>query len=130
MRRLTRGRSLILVTLLLAGALTLAATASNTVPQTYATAHAQGIDIGGLAPVECGGLPLGSVIAGSGDLAGTAGSDLILGDSTDQWLFGDDGDDCLAGGAGTDLIEGGPGTDVCIGSAMAAFTDCESFFVY
>ena len=54
MRRLTRGRSLILVTLLLAGALTLAATASNTVPQTYAAAQAQGIDTGDLAPAEHG----------------------------------------------------------------------------
>jgi Ca2+-binding RTX toxin-like protein len=130
MRRLTRGRSLILVTLLLAGTLTLAATASNTVPQTYAAAQAQGIDTGDLAPAECGGLPLGSVVSGTGDLAGTGGNDLLLGDSSDQWLFGDDGDDCLAGGAGTDLIEGGPGTDVCIGSALAAFIDCESFFVY
>ena len=130
MTRFVRRRSLVLLGLLLAGALTLAVIASNTVPPTFAAAHAQGIDVNALAPSECGGLPLGSILGSNGDLAGTPGKDLLLGASTDQWLFGDDGDDCIAGGAGTDLIEGGPGTDVCIGSALAAFVDCESFFVY
>ncbi len=130
MTLLFRERALLLGAIVLAGALTLAATAANTVPSSYAAEDTAPISLNALAPTECGGITLDGIVAGGGDLNGTPGNDLVLGASSDQLLLGDDGDDCLVAGAGADTIEGGPGNDVCIGTALATFIDCESFFVW
>ena len=72
-----------------------------------------------LAPPECAGLPLSTVVTAEpgsdgARIRGTRGADLILGSPGDDVLDGHAGDDCLVGGPGADDLDGGPGHDTCL----------------
>ncbi|GIW15573.1 MAG: hypothetical protein KatS3mg063_1426 [Tepidiforma sp.] len=134
-----------------AGAVTLAAAftasaATNTVPPTNIGVTDVPLTIAQLAPPECAGLALTTVVYSG---TGGGGNDLVLGGgSTPSTLSGRGGDDCIVGGAnnatlrgqgGNDVLiggprpsvnlQGGPGNDTCYrGLATTAFpTGCETY---
>lgn len=109
--------------LLLAGGVTTAITAANTIPETGADVNDVGITANTLKPAACAGLTLSNLETGG---TGTAGNDLMLGTSGNDSIDGGDGDDCLVGGNGVDTLDGGNGTDVCIGTAASTFLNCET----
>lgn len=107
--------------------LALALTAANTVPASHAGQSAQSIGAQDLAPSQCAGMGLTTVVTNG---AGTAGNDLVLGTAVGETLNGNNGNDCLVGGGGDDTLRGGAGTDVCIGGGGAneRFNQCETTY--
>ena len=90
---------------------------SNTVPFTYLDDDTSPITADDLAPSECSGMNLTSVIVITGSGNGTNGNDLILGSTGNDSIRGRGGDDCIITGGGDDWIHGGNGSDVCNGGA-------------
>jgi Ca2+-binding RTX toxin-like protein len=107
--------------------LAFAFSASNTVPASHAGQSAQSIGAQDIAPPQCAGMGLTTVITNG---AGTAGNDLVLGTAVGETLNGNNGNDCLVGGGGDDTLRGGAGTDVCIGGGGAneKFNQCETTY--
>jgi Ca2+-binding RTX toxin-like protein len=107
--------------------LAFAFSASNTVPASYAGQSARSIGAQDLAPPQCAGMGLTTVVTNG---AGTAGNDLVLGTAVGETLNGNNGNDCLVGGGGDDFLKGGAGTDVCIGGGGATekFNQCETTY--
>ena len=109
-------------------------TATTTVPLSYAGTSTQPLAVGELAPVQCAGIALATLVplTAGNTATGTAASDLILGKSgTGTFnLSGAGGDDCIVGGGGagtTNKFDGGPGTNnICIGApgATNTFKNC------
>jgi Ca2+-binding RTX toxin-like protein len=107
-----------------AAVVALALTAANTVPSSNVGRSQQGITAQDLAPVQCAGMGLTTVVTNGN---GTAGNDLVLGTAAADTLNGNQGNDCLVGGDGIDNLRGGAGTDVCIGGAgVDLFNQCET----
>jgi Ca2+-binding RTX toxin-like protein len=102
----------------------LVAAATNTVPATRVGRTQQAIAVQDLAPPECAGMGLTTLVTNGN---GTNGNDLLLGDAAANTLSGSQGDDCLVGGAGIDTLRGQGGTDVCIGGAgVDVYQQCET----
>jgi Ca2+-binding RTX toxin-like protein len=101
--------------------------AANTVPASHAGQSALSIGAQDLAPPQCAGMGLTTVVTNG---AGTAGNDLVLGTAVGETLNGNNGNDCLVGGGGDDFLKGGAGTDVCIGGGGAneKFNQCETTY--
>jgi Ca2+-binding RTX toxin-like protein len=107
-----------------AAAVALALTAANTVPSSNVGRSQQAITAQSLAPAQCAGMGLTTVVT---DGNGTSGNDLVVGTAAPETLNGNQGDDCIVGGDGIDVLRGGPGTDVCIGGAgIDTFNQCET----
>jgi Ca2+-binding RTX toxin-like protein len=117
----------IAVGVVLVALLVFAFTASNTVPASHAGQSARSIGAQDLAPPQCAGMGLTTVVTNG---AGTAGNDLVLGSPVGETLNGNNGDDCLVGGGGDDFLKGGTGNDVCIGGGGAneKFNQCETTY--
>jgi Ca2+-binding RTX toxin-like protein len=99
-------------------------TAANVVPSTNVGRTQQGISAQNLAPPECAGMGLTTVVTNG---TGTNGNDLVLGDGAANTLSGGRGDDCLVGGAGNDTLRGQNDVDVCIGGAGTdTYQQCET----
>ena len=118
------------VALVAAGAVLLALlafafSASNTVPSSNAGQSARAIGAQDIAPSQCAGMGLTTVVTTA---AGGAGNDLVLGTGVGETLDGNGGNDCIVGGGGDDTLRGGAGTDVCIGGggAREKFNQCET----
>jgi Ca2+-binding RTX toxin-like protein len=108
----------------LVSALALVLTATNTVPTSNVGRSQQAIAAQDLAPPECAGMALTTVVTNGN---GTNGNDLLLGNAAVNTLSGSNGDDCLVGGAGNDTLRGQGGTDVCIGGAGTdTYQQCET----
>jgi Ca2+-binding RTX toxin-like protein len=90
-------------------------TAANAVPASKAADRRQNITTQALAPSQCGGLGLTTVVDGAGLFAGTNANELITGSAGGDIILGAGGNDCILGGGGDDAFIGGNGTDVCIG---------------
>jgi Ca2+-binding RTX toxin-like protein len=107
--------------------LVFAFSASNTVPVSHAGQSVRSIGAQDIAPPECAGMGLTTVITNG---AGSAGNDLVLGTAAGETLNGNNGNDCLVGGGGDDFLKGGSGTDVCIGGGGAneKFNQCETTY--
>lgn len=107
--------------------LVFAFTASNTVPASHAGQSVRSIGAQDIAPPECAGMGLTTVVTSG---AGGAGNDLVLGTAVGETLAGKGGNDCLVGGGGDDFLRGGAGTDVCIGGggAKEKFNQCETTY--
>ena len=87
--------------------------------------HAENIRVNDLAPYQCSGIYVSTLLTGSA-VTGSAANELILGTSGDDILTGGGGNDCIMGGGGNDTIDGGDGTDVCIGgTGDNIITNCE-----
>jgi Ca2+-binding RTX toxin-like protein len=101
--------------------------ASNTVPASHAGQSARPIGAQDIAPPQCAGMGLTTVVTNG---AGSAGNDLVLGTAASDTLNGNNGNDCLVGGGGDDFLKGGAGTDVCIGGGGAneKFNQCETTY--
>ena len=96
----------------LASMVVYASTASNSIPMTRADAMQQVSSPDLVAPSECSGVGVSTIVSGTN---GGNGSDLVLGTSAAEKMDGAKANDCVMGGAGDDDISGGAGTDVCIG---------------
>lgn len=104
-----------------------AVAATNTIPPTRLAAQVISFNINHLKPSVCSGIPVSTLITGTGIITGTAGNDLILGSYGEDVIDGLGGDDCILGGGGDDTIYGGDNNDVCVGGTGAdSFTDCET----
>lgn len=104
--------------------LALVLTAANTVPSTNVGRSQQAIGVQNLAPPECAGMGLTTLVTNGN---GSNGNDLLLGDAAANTLSGGNGNDCLVGGAGNDTLRGQGGTDVCIGGAGTdTYQQCET----
>jgi Ca2+-binding RTX toxin-like protein len=104
--------------------LVLSFTASNIVPASSVGQRQQAITAQDLAPSQCAGMGLTTVVT---NLSGTSGNDLVLGTASAETLNGNAGNDCLLGGGGNDTLRGGTGTDVCIGGpGTDSFNGCET----
>ncbi|MEP6811927.1 MAG: hypothetical protein ABI990_02940 [Actinomycetota bacterium] len=105
--------------------LALAFGATNTVPSSNVGRDQRAIGAQDIAPVQCAGMGLTTVITNGN---GSAGNDLVLGTTVGETLNGNNGNDCLVGGGGDDTLRGGLGTDVCIGGGGAneKFNQCET----
>lgn len=102
-------------------------TAANLVDAPAADETKVPVDVGGLAPDECGALTLTTKITGSVAIAGTVQNDLIIGSDQPDTIEALGGDDCIQANGGPDVIEGGPGTDVCLGgTGVDTFVGCET----
>jgi Ca2+-binding RTX toxin-like protein len=112
---------------LLLALLAFAFSASNAVPASHAGQSARPIGAQDIAPPQCAGMGLTTVVTNG---AGTAGNDLVLGTAVGETLNGNNGNDCLVGGGGDDFLKGGSGTDVCIGGGGAneKFNQCETTY--
>lgn len=101
---------------------------ANTVAQSRAGVVVQPITANDLKPIECAGLNLTTVIAGSGTINGGSQSALILGSAGADTINGKGGSDCMLGGGGNDSFNGGNGNqDVCIGGpGTDTFKNCET----
>jgi Ca2+-binding RTX toxin-like protein len=112
---------------LLVALLAFAFSASNTVPASHVGRSAQSIGAQDIAPPQCAGMGLTTVVTNG---AGTAGNDLVLGTAVGETLNGNNGNDCLVGGGGDDFLKAGAGTDVCIGGGGAneKFNQCETTY--
>ena len=105
-------------------ALALVLGATNTVPASNVGRSQQAIGVQDLAPPECAGMGLTTLVTNGN---GTNGNDLLLGDAAVNTLSGSNGNDCLVGGAGNDTLRGQGGTDVCIGGAGTdTYQQCET----
>jgi Ca2+-binding RTX toxin-like protein len=105
--------------------LALAFSAANTVPASHAGRSQGPIVAQDIAPAECAGMGLTTVVTNGN---GGNGNDLVLGTAAGETLNGNNGDDCLVGGGGNDFLKAGGGTDVCIGGGGAneKFNQCET----
>jgi Ca2+-binding RTX toxin-like protein len=112
---------------LLLALLAFAFSASNTVPASHAGQSARPIGAQDIAPPQCAGMGLTTVVTNG---AGSAGNDLVLGTAASDTLNGNNGNDCLVGGGGDDFLKAGAGTDVCIGGGGAneKFNQCETTY--
>ena len=112
---------------LLLALLAFAFSAANTVPASHAGQSARSIGAQDIAPPQCAGMGLTTVVTNG---AGTAGRDLVLGTAVGETLNGNNGNDCLVGGGGNDTLRGGAGTDVCIGGGGTneRFNSCETTY--
>lgn len=111
--------------LALVALLAFAFSAANTVPASHAGRDQRTIGAQDIAPPECAGMGLTTVIT---NLNGGGGNDLVLGTAAGETLNGGNGDDCLVGGGGDDFLKGGAGNDVCIGGggAKEKYNQCET----
>lgn len=102
-------------------------TASNVVPSSNVGRSQRTIGAQDLAPPQCAGMGLTTVVTNGN---GTAGNDLVLGTAVGETLDGNNGNDCIVGGGGDDTLRGGAGTDVCIGGggAKEKFVQCETTY--
>ncbi|HZR96997.1 MAG TPA: hypothetical protein VFA56_14975 [Gaiellaceae bacterium] len=99
-------------------------TATNTVPASRVGSSQQTIGAQDLAPAQCAGMGLTTVVTNGN---GTNGNDLVLGTAAADTLNGNRGNDCLVGGNGNDTLRGGQGIDVCIGGGgIDTFNQCET----
>jgi hypothetical protein len=112
-------------------------TAANTVPASNVGSSLQSKDISQLAPSQCAGMNLTSIVVVSGtSFAGTPANELILGRTYAGTLNvnGGGGNDCIVMGGDattTNAIDGGGGTDVCVGGPSAkknTFGHCETTY--
>jgi Ca2+-binding RTX toxin-like protein len=104
--------------------LALVLTAANIVPATHVGRSLQGISVQDLAPPECAGMGLTTLVTNSN---GTNGNDLVLGTAAVDTLSGGRGNDCLVGGAGNDTLRGQNDIDVCIGGpGTDTYQQCET----
>lgn len=112
---------------LLLALLAFAFSASNNVPVSHAGQSARSIGAQDIAPPQCAGMGLTTVVTNG---AGSAGNDLVLGTAVGETLNGNNGNDCLVGGGGDDFLKAGGGTDVCIGGggAKEKFNQCETTY--
>lgn len=101
------------------------ATAANSVPTSRLGLSSVARTIQQLAPPQCSGLTLTSLVIGSGTFSGTAGNDLILGSVGADLISGGGGDDCVMGGGGIDTLLGGLGTDICLATNPLTSFTCE-----
>ncbi len=92
--------------------LALVLAAANIVPSTHVGSSQRGVGVQDLAPPECVGMWLTTLVTNGN---GTNGNDLLLGRAAVDTLSGGRGDDCLVGGAGNDTLRGQTDHDVCIG---------------
>jgi Ca2+-binding RTX toxin-like protein len=101
--------------------------AANTVPTSHAGRSQQGIAVQDIAPPQCAGMALTTLVTNGN---GGTGNDLVLGTTAADTLSGNNGDDCVVGGGGDDFLKGGSGTDVCIGGGGAneKFNQCETTY--
>jgi Ca2+-binding RTX toxin-like protein len=90
-------------------------TASNSVPGSRADRAASSIGVNNLKPNACNALTLAGITTGSGTVNDGAGNNLVLGSAAVDTMRGNGGNDCLVGGASNDSLRGDAGTDVCIG---------------
>ena len=123
----------LLAALALAATLATSITASNTVPVSHVGKSTQILALSQLAPVQCAGMSLTSLVVmatGATSVTGTSGNDLILGRSRagNTTFSGGNGDDCIVGGGGTGTktLSGGNGSDICIGAtgSLNTFSSC------
>jgi|GEM_PF-4038516 len=113
-----------LTAFVMAQALT-AYTASATVSATQLGRTGTAVTADELKPSECT-MTVTSVVAGSGNVSASAGSQLVLGSSGNDTITGNiAGADCIVGGAGTDTITGlGSGNQCIVSSSTTVVTDC------
>ena len=95
--------------------LSVAFTASTTVPSSRAGRAASSITVNALKPAACSAPILGAITTGSGAINDGGGSNLVLGSAIADTMRGNGGNDCLVGGGAADSLRGDGGTDVCIG---------------
>lgn len=100
-------------------------TAANSVPTSRLGISSVTRTIQQLAPPQCSGITLTSLVIGSGTFAGTTDSDLILGSVGVDLINGGGGDDCIIGGGGIDALTGGLGTDICLATNPLTSLTCE-----
>lgn len=93
-------------------AVSYALTAGNTIQTSAQGELDEPVDANQLAPPECAGLNLTTIIVGTN---GTNANDLILGSAGDDNLGGRRGTDCIVGGDGDDTLRGLRGGDVLVG---------------
>jgi Ca2+-binding RTX toxin-like protein len=116
--------ALIAAVIAIVSALALVLAAANTVPSTNVGTSQRGISVQDLAPPECAGMGLTTLVTNGN---GTNGNDLMLGDATANTQSGGKGDDCLVGGAGNDSLRGQQDNDVCIGGpGTDSYLQCET----
>src|SRR4030095_16135794 len=98
---------------------------TNTIPSTRLGDDTIPINLNGLKPSACAGIPVTNLITGAGTITGTSGNDLILASPSIDIIDGLDGNDCILGGGGADLITGNIGNDICMGGPETdVFTTC------
>jgi Ca2+-binding RTX toxin-like protein len=117
----------IVAAIALVALIALAFSATNTVPASHAGRDQRTIGAQDIAPPECAGMGLTTVVTNGN---GTAGNDLVLGTAAGETLNGGNGNDCLVGGGGDDFLKGGGGNDVCIGGGGAneKYNQCETIY--
>jgi Ca2+-binding RTX toxin-like protein len=122
-----RGASLLVVPIVLAG---VALTATSTVPSSRADDVSRATGVNDVKPVECAGLALTRILAGSGAIDDPNGNaSLVLGSAGADTITARNRDDCLVAGAGDDALDGGAGRDVCIGGPGGdVFLRCETTY--
>lgn len=109
--------------MLLALPLAIGATAITAAASTVGVAVGSAVDVSSvvtpndLKPVECAGITVTALVAGSGTVDGSSVAELVIGSAAADTLTGGGGDDCLLAGGGADTIEGGQGNDVMMGGA-------------
>ncbi len=113
------GRLLLLALPLAIGATVVTAAASTVgVPTGSAVDVSSLVTADHLKPVECAGITLTSVIAGSGVFNGVGNTnELIVGSATADTVNGLLGDDCIVLGGGADSANGAAGADIILGQA-------------
>jgi Ca2+-binding RTX toxin-like protein len=84
--------------------------------------HTENIRVNDLAPDQCNGIYVSTLLTGS-VVTGSGANELIIGTSGDDILNGGGGNDCILGGGGNDTIDGSDGTDICLGGNVT--TNCE-----
>ena len=109
------GRALLVLAAAGVAAASVAFTATNVVPTTYASQTASAIGANDLKPSECSSITVTAKVTGSGTISGTNAAELITGGAAVDTISGSGGSDCILGGGGDDSLNGGAGTDVCIG---------------
>jgi Ca2+-binding RTX toxin-like protein len=87
--------------------------ATNTIAESGAGDRSIAITLNDFRPPECT-MNVDNLVAGDGNLNGTAGNDLMLGGSVGQMIRGGRGDDCLLAGAGDDQLSGNQGNDILL----------------
>lgn len=107
----------VLLAALLAASLTTALTAGTTVPASNAGAAVNSLQVPELAPSGCGGLGLGSIVAGSGTIDVSQSNALVLGSAGADTITSTGGYNCIVGGGGNDAVMGAS-SDVCVTGAQ------------
>jgi len=104
------------------------ATAANTMPSSNATSQSFAITASSLAPPECSGLSLTTVVAATGSYTGN-GDELVLGSSGSDSIKDFTPNNCLVLGAGSDSVNLKGSPQYCIVNASVNASKCTAVWI-